>query len=103
MTAHARNTDPATSHYAAESVTNITEVKRRILQTFEKYGAMTDEQLIENYNKLWGNSFKASVSGLRSRRCDLVREGYLEDKPRLKGSTISGRKATVFGLAGVLF
>lgn len=102
MTAHARNSDPATSHYAAESVSNITEVKRRILQTFEKYGAMTDEQLIENYNKLWGNSFKASVSGLRSRRCDLVREGYLQETA-IHGTTSNGRKSTVWGLVGFLW
>lgn len=102
MTARARKTDPATSHYAAESVTGITEVKRRILQTFEQYGAMTHEQLIENYNKLWGNSFKASVSGLRSRCRDLVNEGYIVETP-LEGVTSNGRKSTVWGLAGLLW
>lgn len=100
--ARARNSDGANSHLAAESVKGITEVKRRILYVFDRYGAMTHEQLIENYGIEWGISFPASDSGLRSRCCDLWRKGYLV-KTKIEGTTENGRPSTVWQLAGVLF
>ena len=84
MVAHARSYDRKTSHDAADSVTGITGTKRRIIQVFEEYGSMTHEKLIENYSKMWGNSFPASVSGLRSRCKDLVDKGYIVEREDLK-------------------
>lgn len=100
--ARARHTDPANSHYAAESVTNVTEVKRRILQTFEQYGAMTHEQLVKNYASMWGIRNRASSSGLRSRCKDLFDDGYII-KTDLEGKTEAGRSSAVWGLAGQLW
>lgn len=103
MTARARNSDGINSHLAADSVSNITEVKRFILKTFEEYGPMTDEKLVENYNKSWRHVKRASDSGIRSRRRELEVAGFVVPMERLKGTTEAGNKATVYGLAGVLF
>lgn len=103
MTARARHTDRETSHLAAESVSGITDTKHFILETFKEYGPMTDEKLIENYNKLWRHVHRASDSGIRSRRRELEVAGYIVPMERIKGTTEAGNKATVFGLAGVLF
>ena len=101
--AHTHKSHPETSFLAAESVSNITEVKRFILKTFEEYGPMTDEKLVENYNKSWRHVHRASDSGIRSRRRELEVAGFVVPMERLKGTTEAGNKATVYGLAGVLF
>lgn len=103
MTARARNTDRETSHLAADSVKGITDTKHFILKTFEAFGPMTDEKLVENYNKLWRHIKRASDSGIRSRRRELEVAGFIVQIERFKGTTEAGNKAAVFGLAGVLF
>jgi len=88
----ARLTDPQTSIDAAQSVVNITPVKRAILDAL--HTAMTDEELIRTLRATFGPKF-ASESGIRSRRAELVREGFVEDSlGRIK--TESGRLSIVW-------
>lgn len=88
----ARHTDPLTSFHAAESVSNITPLKRAILTVLQM--AMTDEQLIYTIRTNYGTDF-ASESGIRSRRAELVREGFVEDS-RGRVKTASGRQSIVW-------
>ena len=93
--AKARNTDPQTSHEAAESVSNISETQRAILNALVR--PRTDVELIEVYRKIKSNP-RASESGIRSRRAELVAAGLVIDT----GSRIklpSGRRAIVWGKA----
>lgn len=75
----ARKTDPATSHEAAASVTNITETQQAILTllTWPK----TDEDLVDVYYQMAdSNGWRhASPSGIRSRRAELTARGLIED------------------------
>ena len=72
----ARNTDPKTSHTAAESVTNLTQTQATILRVLKR--PRTDTQLIEAYRKL-KRAPLASESGIRSRRAELVDKGLVVD------------------------
>jgi hypothetical protein len=94
--ANVRITDPYTSHEAAESVQNITETQKAILDILWK--PMTDELLIQLYQTKMEYLLvpMASQSGIRSRRNELVELGFLE----AKGSdfTLFGRRAIVWGL-----
>lgn len=102
-TAHARNSDPANSHLAAESVQGITELQQRILACFEdSMRGLTDEELIVKYKYMWGIRNPATDSSLRTRRSDLVTKGHLyaTSSTRL---TYAGRESTVWGISGVLF
>jgi hypothetical protein len=83
----ARLTDPQTSHDAAASVIHITPVKRAIIDALQV--AMTDEDLIRTLRATYGPKF-ASESGIRSRRAELVREGFVEDSLG-RDKTESGR------------
>jgi len=96
--AHARMTDPSTSHLAAASVKNETLTKKVILGFLSN--PMTDEELVEYYNlaRVRIDSIpRASDSGIRSRRAELTRDfkvfavGYKKTK--------SGRKAIVWEAA----
>lgn len=77
--ARARNTDPQTSHDAAESVQRITETQRAILSLLDGT-PMCDEKLIELYVHSWKREGfpRASASGIRSRRSELVERGLIE-------------------------
>jgi hypothetical protein len=88
----ARFTDPQTSHEAAQSVTNLTLVKRIILEVLQT--AMTDEDLISTIRSRHGYTF-ASESGIRSRRAELVRAGYVEDSLG-RSKTASGRQSILW-------
>ena len=94
--AHARMTDPSTSHLAAASVKNETLTKRIILNILNDR-AMTDEELVEAYRFMAlhiDTVPRASDSGIRSRRAELTKDfkvfavGYKKTK--------SGRKAIVW-------
>jgi hypothetical protein len=87
----ARLLDPATSHEAAQSVGNITPLKRAILDALQV--AMTDEELILTVRNTHGNI--ASESGIRSRRAELVRDGFVEDTGS-RSKTVSGRSTIVW-------
>ena len=102
MTVHARYTDPYTSHLAAASVNNVTELQSRILTLFqENLGGMTDEEMILLYAKNYGRWFPATDSSLRSRRAQLRDQGVLGEV----GVEVNerGRKTILWGLEGTVF
>lgn len=89
-TAHARRTDPGTSHEAAASVRHVRESQQLILNTFRRCGPMHDRMLI---NVLRNEGM--SESGIRSRRAELVDQGLIRDS----GDTVrlqTGRLSTVW-------
>jgi hypothetical protein len=93
----ARITDPLTSHLAAQSVANLEATKLVI-----KYLLMTpktDQELIEDYTggALLGKWPKASESGIRTRRSELVDAGEVKPTGE-KRKTESGRSANVWCL-----
>lgn len=75
-TAHARHSDPITSHLAADSVTGIRASQRMILGALERHGPGTDEDI---YRWLKDEGHSISLSGARTRRSELVRLGLVED------------------------
>ena len=90
-----RTLDPSTSHQAEKSVSGLAESYRIITGLFRVFGPMNDQQLIQ----VWPHDKKrASESGIRSRRSELVAAGLLEDS----GERIpmpSGRASIVWRLA----
>jgi hypothetical protein len=93
----ARNTDPTTSHQAAASVTvdTITSTQARILDALQANGPMTDEELCQDIAATTASP--VSVSGIRTRRSELVTAGRIIDTGR-RQPTRTGRKAIVWGL-----
>lgn len=93
--AHARNTDPNTSHEAAASVNNITATQEFILEMLDRH-PMTDVSLVEYFKAVPGP--RASESGIRSRRAELVAAGRVVDSgERVK--LASGRRAIIWAKA----
>ena len=74
--AKARRTDPETSHEAAESVKEVTLTQEFILKALRK--PRNDSQLIEAY-RAYKTAPRASESGIRSRRAELVDSGRVTD------------------------
>lgn len=97
-TPKARNTDPATSHQAAATITRtaVTETQQRIIETLQTHGPLTDEQLCQRIAA--DLSKPVSVSGVRTRRSELVTDGRVIDTGQ-RQQTRSGRNAIVWGLA----
>lgn len=91
--AHARKTDPITSHDAAHSIGDVTLTQEYVLKALQK--PRTDVQLVEAYRKT-KLAPVASESGIRSRRAELVRLGLVHDTG-LKVVLPSGRRAIVWG------
>ena len=90
--ARARRTDPLTSHQAAASVTNQKTIRYWVLKLLDR--PRTDVELVE----LFGNmkmAPRASESGIRSRRAELVADGLVIDTGARK-KLESGRYATVW-------
>lgn len=78
----ARNTDPQTSHDAAESVNQPTLVQTCILMLLRST-PMCDEKLVQQY-RVWEkiDGFPhASDQSIRSRRAELVRKGFVQAAP----------------------
>lgn len=101
--AHARRTDPATSHEAALSVVKITETHQRILVMLGNHpGGATDEELLEEWAGNTGSRYvawpKITASGLRTRRKELVDMGKVVDSGH-KGTTAAGRACVIWRLA----
>jgi hypothetical protein len=92
---HARHTDPSTSHSAAESVENLTMTQEYILVSLVRPG--TDVDLIQRYNNS-KHAPRASESGIRSRRAELVKLGLVQDTG-LRTRLASGRQAIVWQVA----
>ena len=97
--AHARTTDPTTSHEAAKSV-DVTKGQKVVLAEFRMYTKLTDEELIEALRIRATSCPDAllSDSGARSRRAELVRKGYVIDSGERK-ATKAGRATVVWRLA----
>ena len=95
--AHARRFDPETSHEAARSVTKLTARRWAVLKVLEQHGPMTDEQLMIRYAELAarGDLPEQSVSGLRTRRSELVTMNKVRDTG-VRSRMASGRQAIVW-------
>lgn len=93
--ASARNTDPSTSHEAAQLVKNITETQEFILKALKR--PATDVDLVERYRN-YKKAPYASESGIRSRRAELVRQGLVVDTGK-RARLDSGRNAIVWKVA----
>ena len=93
--AHARRTDPETSHEAAASVKHLRESQRAVLSMFSPYAfGLTDEELIVKY-RTTGTRPLQSDSGIRTRRSELVHKGWLYDSGD-RALTVSGRRTIVW-------
>jgi hypothetical protein len=92
-TAKARKTDPSTSHDAAASVDNITKTQEYVLKALRRPRA--DVELVEAY-RAFKTAPRASESGIRSRRAELVDRGLVVDTGR-RVRLDSGRFAIVWG------
>jgi len=95
--AHARRTDPETSHAAAASVRELTAKQGAVLRVFECLTEATcDVELVRQYE--WRGERDPdlyppqSESGIRTRRSELVRKGYLIDST-LRVRLDTGRRA----------
>lgn len=91
--AHARRTDPATSHEAADSLSSdrLRASQDAVLAFLRRHGAMTDIELVERYD----GTVQQSPSGLRTRRKELVTRGLVVDTGGWV-RTPSGRRSTVW-------
>jgi len=97
FTAAARASDPDTSHEAARSVRSQTMrlQYRRILQILRCSDLpLSDQQIVATYESLWG---RCSDSGLRTRRKELTRAGFVCHAG--DGKTEAGRRCHLHGLA----
>lgn len=96
--AHARRSDPETSHEAARSVDKIRESQEAILAVFREHGRpMTDDELLRRYRASHAHDRPQSDSGIRTRRSELVEANRLVDTgQRVRLS--SGRRAIVWSL-----
>lgn len=103
--AHARHTDPETSHEAAASITlgHLRTSQRAVLGILTDHAkdgrGLTDEALgriyYQRHRRTPDEYPMQSPSGLRTRRAELVAVGLVEDS----GETVrlaSGRKAVVW-------
>ena len=97
-TPRARNTDPTTSHQAAASVATdtLTRTQALILEALRAHGPLTDEQLCQRIADV--ERKPVSVSGIRTRRSELVTAGRVIDTGR-RQPTLTGRSAIVWSLA----
>jgi hypothetical protein len=92
----ARKTDPQTSHDAANSVKDVSKTKKAILVLLRKH--QSDMQLVANYSKLarQNKAPRASESGIRSRRAELVRLGLVKDTGK-RDRSAANRQMIVWG------
>lgn len=96
----ARRDDPHTSHQAADQMDKAAisvAICDEIVHQLRIHGPMIDEE-IERRLKATHVGQWITPSGLRTRRCRLVRQGVLVDSGR-KGETVYGRLAIRWGLA----
>ena len=96
--ARARRTDPETSHEAAASVTELGKKQAAVLAVVRRLKQCTDVQLVERYmlpedsDELFVSQ---SISGIRTRRAELVRKGLVRFTGRY-GTTDRGRRTRVW-------
>ena len=80
----ARTTDPDTSHEAAKSVDDLTAKQMAVYDVMLRIGPATDERIRQAYEIRHKQGFsdlypKQSESGLRTRRSELVKAGFVFD------------------------
>ncbi len=99
-TARARTTDPDTSREAAESVRDLRGSQQDVLKVLRRIGPATDAEILAAYGELAKSGFvrRQSVSGIRTRRSELVAYGYVRDSGR-RQKLATGRNATVWVVA----
>lgn len=90
----ARTTDPTTSHEAADSVRDITLVQEWVVRALRR--PADDTELIARYRNL-KRAPRASESGLRTRRAELVAKRVIIDSGK-RTTLESGRSAIVWEL-----
>lgn len=90
--AKARKNDPRTSHAAAESVEDVTVTQEYVLRALRQ--PRNDIQLVDAYRQ-YKRAPRASESGIRSRRAELVDAGLVVDSGK-KVKTPSGRWSIVW-------
>jgi hypothetical protein len=92
--------DPVTSHEAADSVKDISDVQATILSILRE-AYMSDQQLVAEYAKRVerGSAKHATEQSVRSRRAELARLGLVS----VVGYTVtlSGRRAQVWEATNV--
>lgn len=80
-TALARQTDPATSHEAADTLEHarLTATRHAVLAALTAWPGITDTELVERYRQAWRvvGWPRQSDSGIRTRRQELHRGGLL--------------------------
>lgn len=90
-----RESDPLTSHAAADSNTNRAEVANFVLGLFKELGPMCDEELTASYFLRGGPD--CHYESPRRRRSDLKNEGLIEATNIIRLSK-SNRKMQVWAL-----
>lgn len=96
--ARARNTDPETSHEAAESITSdkIRESQAVVLGLLRRFGPMTDTEIWTAYEASRNPAAPTqSPSGLRTRRCELIKLMMVYDTGKRR-VLASGRNSIVW-------
>lgn len=97
--AHARTSDPWTSHAAAKAITkdDLRGTQAAVLACFNRFGPMHHERLVEVYEAKQSEFGwpQQSVSGLRTRTSELVGAGLLRDGRRTV-RLVSGRQSIVW-------
>lgn len=110
--AHARRSDPPTSHAAARSVGKMTTKQLAVHALLRRDGPMTDEQLVRSYHEAVAKRIdfhgvmlpEQSDSGIRTRRSELAQHNpalvEMHDTVKLKSGRMATRwKATPIGKA----
>lgn len=93
--AHARRTDPLSSHLAAERASQrLTDVQDRVLTLLRIRGPATDDQIIERFRDYWPE-IKVSDQSIRSRRSELVRKALVAHSGDF-GPSPHGQRARVW-------
>jgi hypothetical protein len=96
----ARANDPETSKSAAISVVGQQRSSQlAVLRCFERIGGagLTDDELVNGYREFFADLPQQSESGLRTRRHELVEQGFIEDSGERR-KLASGRSAIVWNL-----
>lgn len=95
MSAHARNTDPTTSHEAAASVVGLPETRARIITILAARGPLTRDQLSEAWRTTYPGS-PATDQSIRSRLAELMDDGRVVQVGETRNAR--GRKVQIVGL-----
>lgn len=88
----ARKSDPTTSHEAAETVDEVTETKKFILEALRE--PRNDYDMIKTFRSMLGSP-EVTDQSIRSRRAELVDAGMVEDSGE-KAKMPSGRWSIVW-------